>query len=144
MRVSDFRKSWFLTLLMAFLLNAVLPFVASYAAIPEEQPTSTAEFLNEVSTDGKILICTENGFEYVDIADLGDLPDHKTPTHHAPECGLCFIHAHNMAVFITPSIDIAAILYPLSHGNDWGIYNDADIVKSSITAHASRAPPVSL
>jgi hypothetical protein len=49
-----------------------------------------------------------------------------------------------MAVFITPSIDIAAILYPLSHGNDWGIYNDADIVKSSITAHASRAPPVSL
>lgn len=81
--------------LLAFLLSAVVPFYATYAAPASAvtQPTDSSPF------GDKILLCTANGFSWVSIADL---KDGKAPQPDPGyKCPLCYLAGKGIALSST-------------------------------------------
>jgi hypothetical protein len=76
-----------LTALLAVMGNALLPFVQHPEAV-----------------DGKILICTAEGYRYIDAANFPKEP----VTPHKPHCVLCVLASVNPP--LTPSAEIALTL----------------------------------
>lgn len=83
--------------LLAFLLNAVLPFFAVY-----DVPTHQA-FAKEMSSlfGEKVLICTGEGFKWVKWEDLQSGKEKHNPDSHY-KCPLCYLAAHGLKDIITP------------------------------------------
>lgn len=73
--------------LLAFLLNVMVPFFAVYniehSAPAKEMTTLFGE---------KVLICTGDGFKWVKWADLQSGKEKHNPSHY--KCPLCYIAAH--------------------------------------------------
>jgi hypothetical protein len=89
------RKAYFSFLLVALLAiagNALMPFL-----------------LHPEGADGKILICTAEGFRYVDSSELPKIP----VTPHKPHCVLCVLAAVNPP--LTPAAEITITLSLTQH-----------------------------
>ena len=74
--------------LFAFLLNALLPFFAVY----NTTHLSASSAKNALFGD-RILICTGDGFRWIERSDAGKQKPHNG-THY--ECALCFFAAHGL------------------------------------------------
>ena len=74
--------------LLAFLLNALLPFFAVYDA------SAMSANAGHPSLFGRILICTGDGFRWIDRSDAGKQAPHSPDKHI--ECALCYFAAHGL------------------------------------------------
>ena len=74
--------------LFAFFLNALLPFFAIY--------NTTGLTANSVKSafGDRILICTGDGFRWIDRKDVSKQVPHKPGTH--AECALCYFASHGL------------------------------------------------
>lgn len=78
--------------LIAFLFSAVVPFFAVY-----DLPGSPAEQERLAQLFGeKILICSEKGFEWVRLADIGQGEHQPKPDSHL-KCALCYVASKGAA-----------------------------------------------
>ena len=118
--------------LIAFLLNALLPFYTTYG-MPAQRS----------SADGQtVLICTSDGYKYVSLADLQHEKEKPSPLSHY-KCVLCFLGAHGLNHLSLPD----AIALETPHQTTLANHT---IEIQSIAATEwksspySRAPPLSL
>lgn len=123
--------------LLAFLLNAVMPFFAVYDV------ASHQAFAKEISSlfGEKVLLCTADGFKWVKWEDLQSGKEKHNPASHH-KCPLCYLAAHGVKNLITPSaIALASVE---SSASRYMVYDHrpADFCLQS-PLH-SRAPPSSL
>ena len=72
----------------AFLFQVLLPFAAVYHAPGETDAVSSA-----ISFNGKIILCTPDGFKLVSLEDLRNGRE-KPATHEDYQCPLCYLAAH--------------------------------------------------
>lgn len=110
------RTHFFRLTLAAFLVHALLPFFAVYDAIP----LNTHEIASVFGE--KILICTENGFEFVSVDELGHQP---AKPHTDYKCALCYVAAKGVKHTQLPAIEIAL----------------AQPAERSLTRHFAYRPP---
>ena len=119
--------------LLAFALNALLPFFAVY----NTGQLSAASIKNSLFS-GRILICTGDGFQWIDRADISKQKPHNTS--HI-ECALCFFAAHGLKHITLAMAAALAFFFILSN---------AETIFASATVHPvhrprfrhSRAPPI--
>lgn len=128
---------------LAFLLNVLLPFFAVYNVSRAEAaepypPSALSAMFGE-----KLLICTADGFKWVNAADLQN--GKETPTPH-PEfkCAACYVAAHGIktppAVGVAIPQHLAAIHVFIPH------FSPPTAIRSTLFLHGrhSRAPPASM
>ena len=108
--------------LLAFLLNAFLPFYATYA-----MPFASGKPLSAPFGE-KILICTADGFKWVTWAELQKQSGHGPASHY--KCPLCYLAAHGLRDAAPPvALTFAAVereadlarpsrSFSLRHGRD--------------------------
>jgi hypothetical protein len=135
--MARYRKHIALLALLAFLVNATLPFLATYNV-----PDHSAASLKAISTafGDRIFICTGNGFKWVSLAEL---QKQKSPSHHPDshfQCGLCYLAAHGLAhLALLGGIALAYAAYRRIH------LRVAYAVRTNISSYHSfqysRAPP---
>ena len=82
--------------LLAFLLNAVLPFFAVYDAAQLLPNRSVSALFGN-----RVLICTGDGFRWVTRDKAAEQPPHHPASHY--ECALCFAAAHGLKNTLLPS-----------------------------------------
>ena len=132
------RQIVFMTLI-AFLMNAILPFFATYNT--PDHSASTVAFAKQVTSapfGDRILICTGDGFKWVKWSDLQKEKKHSPTSHY--KCVLCFLAAHglkHLALF-----GAIALAYALALRNAAQVayaYRPVAFYRKS-TRH-SRAPP---
>jgi hypothetical protein len=75
--------------LIAFLFSAIAPFFALY----EGQIANTEPSRLEALYGDEIFICTENGFQWVKVADVGKGQHNPSPAKHF-ECAMCYVSTH--------------------------------------------------
>lgn len=92
--------------MIAFVLNAIVPFFAVY-----NLPTNDAQASELSSVFGeKILICTSDGFKWISLKDLQngkDLPKHNSRY----KCALCYV-AHKTDKKLAASEVVASFIQP--------------------------------
>ena len=93
------RRALLLTL-FAFLLNALLPFFATYE-LPQEGDVPSI-------FGDKILLCTAEGFTWVSRSDL-QKQEHPQP-HPDYECALCYVTAQGQAAGASRMVSIGSHL----------------------------------
>lgn len=129
-----------LVVILAFLVNVMLPFFATYSLPVNSSESLTKTQLSSLFGD-KILICTENGFEWVSIKDIesGKVPD----THSDIKCPVCFVAGNNhkalgssghFSLAYAPYSNTVEIFQLVSFS-----FNHFDFKES----HPTRAPPYS-
>ena len=114
-------------------MNALVPFFAVYS-ISQMSPSAVKNSL----FSGHILICTGDGFRWIDRADIGKQKPHQGSTHY--ECALCFTAAHGLK-HVTLAV---ALLFSFVF-----LLSDAQTIFATATIHPvhrpryrhSRAPP---
>ncbi len=87
-----------LGLLMAFLMNIMLPFFAVYTA-PDARSAATDPALSALFGE-KIVICTPEGFKLVSLAELEGGEDQSSQATRY-ECALCYTAAHGVQHVLT-------------------------------------------
>lgn len=136
-RMSHLKMAGLVTLI-AFVMNALLPFFAVYDIPKANAVEPSQQELSSVFGE-KILLCTADGFKWVSWDELQEQPPAQ---EHAPkyECALCYVAAQGVALqTVTPSI--SAIRHPLVRHVP---YHTADASARSLclAQHLkSRAPP---
>lgn len=131
------RRMLFRFTLIAFLFSAVVPFFAVY-----ELPEDHAQQAELASIFGdRILICTENGFEWVSLADLRQ-GEHQPHADSHLKCGLCYFTAkggaHHQLSAVALSLDV-----PLNRAlREHFPYAAPVLTPVFLQTVASRAPPV--
>jgi hypothetical protein len=116
--------------LFAFLLNVMLPFFAVY------NPASASD---APAIDGKILICSGDGFKWVKLSDLQS--GKEVPAHTHYKCALCYVAAHGVkATPVSPALNIREYQLQI---NSVAYFEAADFSNSlySISRINPRAPP---
>lgn len=115
---------------LALLLNAFLPFVATYDAERVSAQSQESSFFG-----GKVLLCTAEGFKWVKVADL---QSGKTPRSHY-QCPLCYLAAHGLAHVLPQGINVAlsAVFPTLQIAG----YDYRPVFSFLTGAHETRAPP---
>lgn len=74
--------------LLAFLFSAVVPFFALYdGQLANAEPSKLEALYGD-----EIFICTESGFQWVKVADLGQGKHTPKPDSHF-ECAMCYVNA---------------------------------------------------
>jgi len=93
-----------LFIIVAFCVNSLLPFFATYT-LPTDLQTRTTPLL---SIAGKILLCTESGFQWVSLKSLQQSQhhsQHQHTEHHSQQtnspykCAICYLVAHGIKDF---------------------------------------------
>lgn len=88
--------------LIAFLFGAVMPFFALY-----ESQLAHAEASELAALYGdKLFICTENGFEWVDVADLAG-GKHSPERKSHVQCALCVVSGGGGKIAQLPPVVLA-------------------------------------
>lgn len=82
-----------LVVLIAFVMNAVLPFFAVYNLSAGNTDTQT-KHLSSVFGES-ILICSGDGFKWVKLADLQSGKENPKP-HPDYKCPLCYVARHGL------------------------------------------------
>jgi len=127
--------------LIAFLLNLALPFMAFY---PASQTISTAPQSELTSLLGeRMLICTANGFEWVSWAEL---EQHSAPDSPHPQyqCSACYVTA-NSYQFASASLSMVGLVWgphPASIRAIPARHFAIHFAKFSPLVPQSRAPPL--
>ena len=80
-----------LLLILAFIINAILPFFAVYNLSADH---TEARRLSSVFGE-QIIICTGDGFKWVKLADLQSGKEKPTP-HSDTKCPLCYAARHGL------------------------------------------------
>jgi hypothetical protein len=124
--------------LLAFLLNLALPFLAVYNVKAEH---SYAKQMSEMFGE-KVLICTATGFKWVTWQDLQNGKEDQTP-HPDYKCALCYLAAHGLKYVTAPNT--IAVGYGFLQGNTgvlpYSYHPPAFHRQSSLH---TRAPPHSI
>lgn len=88
------KKYFAFVTLLAFLFNVSFPLIAHHnvsQAVASDQKDMSSD--NELlSNDGKILICTIEGFKWVSLEDIQN-GDEKPAPHSKHHCALCYVSA---------------------------------------------------
>ena len=121
-------------MLISLLIGTMIPFFASYNTNITETQKELAELFG-----GKIFICTDDGFKWVDISELEN-EDNKHSEKY--ECPLCYIQANNPhsnitkeTAFLKPSFYYTQVTHK---------YKNLLFVSETTTSNVfSRAPPLS-
>lgn len=130
-------------LLLAFAMNVMLPFFAVYdvnqAFVSKQEARSESQLASLF--DGKVLICTANGFEWVSLKDLQS--GKQTPAPHPKyECALCYVAANSIK-FTLPERVADTTYRELSQSIAYAITGpDTWHVRHLAGAYSSRAPPL--
>ncbi len=135
-------RYFYLLLLVAFLLNVMLPFVAVYdtqqALASHSEQSSSNSNLSSLLGD-KILICTSSGFKWVSWDDLQQ-DNNQTQSHSKYQCALCYLAANHFKHSVP--IQHVAIFY---QKNIRHVFSDAlDFTAIPQPTHRlflARAPP---
>ena len=125
-----FPKQLYTTLLLAaFLCNILIPFAASSQAPDTLTP----------SYQGKILICTASGFQWVHPFDFPTNDTHHTPSGH--DCALCF-NASSCSPSLAPQ-DALELITLLRRPTYAGFHAQLPARRTHFIseAHSIRAPP---
>jgi len=85
-----FKKVSFL-FVWVFLVNALLPSLVQASVYSLSQTTSQSE------SSTKILICTAQGYKWIDISELENTDQSERPKQHF-ECPLCYSAAQPVAI----------------------------------------------
>ena len=86
--------------LIAFLMNAMLPFFAVYNVSSMSNKQGYAHTMASLLGD-KVLLCTQNGFKWVSLTDL--VSGKKIPEPHPKyECPLCYIVVRELNDVLPP------------------------------------------
>lgn len=95
---------------IAFFLSTMLPFLAVY----DLSQVQAEEFSQSTSTSSlmgtKILICTPEGFKWVEVEDLQKHKEQQDP-HSEMKCALCYLSIKGIK-FTAPDTAIAAVYIP--------------------------------
>lgn len=137
-RLSRFRWQW-IALTLAFILNALLPFYASYG-LPASHAQAGAVQTPSAFGD-KILLCTVEGFKWVNLQDLASGKQIPKP-HPDYKCPVCYALAHGIKQLTGQSITLALPGIAISTGIASHALQIA--VASGYATHHSRAPPFSV
>lgn len=115
-------------------MSNLLPYLASYNSNITPIKQDIAELLG-----GKILICTDSGFKWIDITEL---ENHKKsiPSEHY-KCPLCYLTANSShAIF---SSEFSLVNHELILATIISYSNSNRDLSSSIASHIQpRAPPL--
>lgn len=126
------KNNWLgLALVAALMLNALLPFFAVHRL-----PANAAHLSSAFGE--KILICTGEGFKWVNLADLQSGKEKPKP-HANDKCPLCFAAAHGMNI-------LAASAHTQLHQQYHACaiaYDPAFIALHALSPASARAPPFS-
>ena len=123
-----------LILVMALLVNAVLPFVAiSPSAQHAKNPSYSLAF------GEKILLCTGEGLKWVKLADLQSGKEKPKP-HSGDQCPLCSAVRHSVKDIILTNADIHLYSYRVSD-IIIPIYAPPLVELLQIASLNARAPP---
>lgn len=77
-------------LVLALLLQTLLPFYAVYSVAPTTTAAEFAAIYGET-----VILCTPDGFKRVSWEDVAN---HKAPEHPRYECAVCYMSAHGNAI----------------------------------------------
>lgn len=124
-----------MVVLAAFLMNVLLPFFAVYD-LGHQDTKALSAVLGE-----KVLLCTPEGFKWVDLADIES--GKQQPTSHPQfECALCVVAAHGFTS-LTSDVGTQVVYTPLATPHH---YNTALRATAPMQLHlrtvSSRAPPL--
>lgn len=113
------------------------PFFAVY----NPEPTRVTKEFSELF-GGKILICTGNGFKWINIEDLAQEKEHIPSDHY--KCPLCYIAAHVPNVVLSGAGVLITSAY-VSNINQviYSLYSYTPLPISISGNIQSRAPPFS-
>lgn len=141
-------RSIYVVTLLAFLLNALLPFYALYsveaaqsALLAQQQAKQTQD---EASLFGdKVFICTADGFKWVSWAELQN--SQKQPKEHPQyKCALCYVAAQSTHTAL-PTGAIAIIPRPLLTQVTFASHiSYRPLPQMHRAGHLTRAPPHSI
>lgn len=124
-----------LLLLIAFAANALVPFFAVY-----NLPTDNTEAKQLSSVFGEqILICTGDGFKWVNLADLQSGKEQPNP-HPDYKCPLCYVASHGLK---SPAVASVVIAYHHASNHPILAYDPPRISLRLISPLSARAPPFS-
>lgn len=127
-------RHFFLLTLIAFIMNAIIPFYAVYA---DGNNQSLAD--SPLAINGKILLCTSEGFQLVSLEDIeqNNLP----APHEGFKCPLCYISAkHTKHITTQHSQTISYVPYHTYYHYSL-ITDDSSYTSIADYAHGCRAPP---
>ncbi|MCH2547206.1 MAG: hypothetical protein MK052_06325 [Alphaproteobacteria bacterium] len=139
------QKHLCLLALIAFVMNAVVPFFAIYSLSDTAyaQTESIKSALPAALFGDQVLICTESGFEWVKREDLQKKQGHPQPESQF-KCALCYVAAHS-----TQCVgDAGAYALLFATNKPLHIKNLVSVTELTSTllqrTHLSRAPPYSV
>lgn len=123
--------------LIAFLFGAVVPFFAVY-----ESQLQNAESAELAALYGeKIFICTENGFEWVDVADVASGKHNPKRKSHV-ECALCVVNGGGGKIAQLPPVVLAIAPYSAQELRLHFALAPAHVTEHETTPSIPRAPPL--
>jgi len=125
-----------LILIMALLINAVLPFFALY---PSNQHAEIA--LDSSAFGNKILLCTGEGFKWIKLADLQSGKEKPKP-HSGNQCPLCYAARHGLKDML-PSVAINTLPSDRALNPPMPAYEPPFVIFLQTTPLNARAPPSS-
>lgn len=139
-----FRKNITVLMLLAFLMNAVMPALALGATNSGQASDNTELSQLEKLIGERFLICTPEGVKWVTWAELQDTNIQTDPGSH-PRCALCVLPTFGTAVgYILFDATPFPVLRIAKVGHFLPIANDAQFDMFRIRGAFSRAPPQSL
>lgn len=98
-------RYYLLITIVAFIINAVIPFFATY-----NLPHTSSNTNKELSSifGSKLLICTSEGFKWVNLEDVqnGNAPK----PHPEFKCPLCYVAVRGLFIQAQPAAQIADLL----------------------------------
>ncbi|MHC8441790.1 MAG: hypothetical protein ACYYK0_06360 [Candidatus Eutrophobiaceae bacterium] len=127
--------------MFAFLMNVMLPFFALYG-VPQAMAAQSESPLDGMAAlfGGKMLICTSDGYVWVDLADFQNGKELPQP-HPKYECALCYVSANSLKDSI-PIWNAAIAYHRVTQHEFYGIVDDAIAQQSPpFRSPQPRAPP---
>ncbi len=120
--------------LLPYLFSILLPFFAAYH-VPSAEAAD-----NYFAVDGKILICTVDGFEWLSLDDLADGSIPESDEHL--RCGLCLLTANGIAFAALQDASVLSVSLFTSLYETWSGADSGAWVPPYFLSPVGRAPPV--
>ncbi|TNE31394.1 MAG: hypothetical protein EP349_04075 [Alphaproteobacteria bacterium] len=138
------KRSLIVVAAAAILLNALLPFYATYDSEALAAKLAAKSETQELSAllGEKVLICTGDGFKWVKRADLQN-GEEQPAQHPRLKCPLCYLAVFGVKQILPPVI--ASLDHVPASVNDILQPPGSDLQYASLTyrSYDSRAPPAS-
>lgn len=112
MNKAEYIKHISIVTAIAFLFNTMLPFLAIYD-LSQLQASENSQAISPL-LGNKVLICTSEGFKWVELKDLRDSaeePGEKPEPHPQVKCALCYLSINGIK-FTAPDAAVAPVYIP--------------------------------